>query len=198
MKLQPQSARLLRDGVEVEVPLARVVVGDIVILRPGERVPVDGVVLSGVTSIDESLITGESLPVTRKPGDRIIGGSLNFDGALEYRATSIGSDSVLGQMMRLVEEAQSSRAPMQQLADRVSAVFVPVVLVLALATFFIWIFAGGGCRPRFCRFCRRTRHRLSLRHGTRGSRRPHRRHRTRRATRRALQRRRKPRAPCAR
>ncbi|MGB9030907.1 MAG: heavy metal translocating P-type ATPase [Acidobacteriaceae bacterium] len=149
MKLQPQSARLLRDGVEVEVPLARVVVGDIVILRPGERVPVDGVVLTGVTSIDESLITGESLPVTRKPGDRIIGGSLNFDGALEYRATSIGSDSVLGQMMRLVEEAQSSRAPMQQLADRVSAVFVPVVLVLALATFFIWIFAGGGSGRAF-------------------------------------------------
>ena len=149
MKLQPQSARLLRDGVEVEVPLAQVVAGDIVILRPGERVPVDGVVLTGVTSIDESLITGESLPVTRKPGDRIIGGSLNFDGALEYRATSIGSDSVLGQMMRLVEEAQSSRAPMQQLADRVSAVFVPVVLVLALATFFIWIFAGGGSGRAF-------------------------------------------------
>jgi Cu+-exporting ATPase len=149
MKLQPQSARLLRDGTEVEVPLAQVAAGDIVVLRPGERVPVDGIVLTGVTSIDESLITGESLPVTRKPGDRIIGGSLNFDGALEYRATSIGSDSVLGQMMRLVEEAQSSRAPMQQLADRVSAVFVPVVLVLALATFLIWIFAGGGSGRAF-------------------------------------------------
>jgi Cu+-exporting ATPase len=149
MKLQPQSARLLRDGTEVEVPLAQVAAGDIVVLRPGERVPVDGIVLTGVTSIDESLITGESLPIPRKPGDRIIGGSLNFDGALEYRATSIGSDSVLGQMMRLVEEAQSSRAPMQRLADRVSAVFVPVVLALALATFLIWIFAGGGSGRAF-------------------------------------------------
>ncbi|MHB8817412.1 MAG: heavy metal translocating P-type ATPase [Steroidobacteraceae bacterium] len=149
MKLQPQSARLLRNGQEVEVPLAQVIAGDIVILRPGERVPVDGLVLSGVTSIDESLITGESLPVTRKTGDRVIGGSLNFDGAIEYRATSIGADSVLGQMMRLVEEAQSSRAPMQQLADRVSAVFVPVVLALAAATFLIWIFAGGGSGRAF-------------------------------------------------
>ena len=149
MKLQPQSARLLRDGHEIEVPLAQLIAGDTVVLRPGERVPVDGLILSGTTSIDESLITGESLPVTRKPGDRIIGGSLNFDGALEYRATSIGADSVLGQMMRLVEEAQSSRAPMQRLADRVSAVFVPTVLALALATFFIWIAAGGGAGRAF-------------------------------------------------
>jgi P-type Cu+ transporter len=149
MKLQPQSARVLREGREVEVPLVQVVAGDMVVLRPGERVPVDGIVLTGTTSIDESLITGESLPVTRKAGDRVIGGSLNFDGVLEYRATSIGADSVLGQMMRLVEEAQSSRAPMQQLADRVSAVFVPVVLALSLATFLIWIFAGGGSGRAF-------------------------------------------------
>ncbi|HET7348843.1 MAG TPA: heavy metal translocating P-type ATPase [Acidobacteriaceae bacterium] len=149
MKLQPSSARVLRDGKEVEVPLAAVIPNDIVILRPGERVPVDGLILSGETSIDESLITGESVPVPRKPGDRVIGGSLNFDGALEYRATSVGADSVLGQMMRLVEEAQSSRAPMQQLADRVSAIFVPVVLGLALATFLIWIFAGGGAGRAF-------------------------------------------------
>lgn len=144
MRLQPQSARVLRDGREVEVSLAEVIAGDVVRLRPGERVPVDGVVLSGITSIDESLITGESLPITRQTGDRVIGGSLNFDGAIEYRATSIGADSVLGQMMRLVEEAQSSRAPMQQLADRVSVVFVPVVMGLALLTFLVWIFAGGG------------------------------------------------------
>ncbi|MFP5229498.1 MAG: heavy metal translocating P-type ATPase [Acidobacteriota bacterium] len=149
MKLQPHSARVLRNGQEIELPLAQVVAGDIVVLRPGERVPVDGIVLSGVTSIDESLITGESLPVPRQTGDRVIGGSLNFDGALEYRATSVGADSVLGQMMRLVEEAQSSRAPMQQLADRVSAIFVPVVLALAAATFLIWIFAGGGAGRAF-------------------------------------------------
>jgi P-type Cu+ transporter len=148
-KLQPQSARILRDGQEIEIPLAQVAAGDRVILRPGERVPVDGVVLSGETSIDESLITGESIPVPRQPGDRVIGGSLNFDGALEYRATSLGAESVLGQMMRLVEEAQSSRAPMQQLADRVSAVFVPLVLALALVTFLAWIFAGGGIGRAF-------------------------------------------------
>ncbi len=149
MRLQPQFARVQRAGHELEVPLAQVVAGDVIILRPGERVPVDGIVLAGETSIDESLITGESLPVSRKPGDRVIGGSLNFDGAIEYRATSVGADSVLGQMMRLVEEAQSSRAPMQQLADRVSAVFVPTVLALALATFLIWLFAGGGAGRAF-------------------------------------------------
>jgi P-type Cu+ transporter len=148
-QLQPQSARILRGGQELEVPLAQVVAGDRVILRPGERVPVDGVVLAGETSIDESLITGESIPVPRRPGDRVIGGSLNFEGALEYQATSLGAESVLGQMMRLVEEAQSSRAPMQQLADRVSAIFVPLVLALALATFLTWIFAGGGVGRAF-------------------------------------------------
>jgi P-type Cu+ transporter len=148
-KLQPQSARIVRGGQEFVVPLAQVVAGDRVILRPGERVPVDGVVLAGETSIDESLITGESIPVLRRPGDRVIGGSLNFDGALEYRATSLGAESVLGQMMRLVEEAQSSRAPMQQLADRVSAVFVPMVLALALVTFLGWIFGGGGAGRAF-------------------------------------------------
>ena len=148
-RLQPQSARVLREGQELEVPLGQVVAGDVIVLRPGERVPVDGLVLSGVTSIDESLITGESLPVVRKAGDRVIGGALNFDGALEYRATSIGADSVLGQMMRLVEEAQASRAPMQQLADRVSAVFVPTVLALAAATFLVWIGLGGGAGRAF-------------------------------------------------
>ncbi len=149
MRLQPQQARVLRNGSEKEVPLAEVIAGDIVVLRPGERVPVDGVVLAGVSSIDESLITGESVPVMRQAGDRVIGGSLNFEGALEYRATSIGADSVLGQMMRLVEEAQSSRAPMQQLADRVSAVFVPAVLGLALLTFVVWIAFGGGAGRAF-------------------------------------------------
>jgi P-type Cu+ transporter len=143
-KLQPQSARILRDGHEMEVPLAHVVAGDRVILRPGERLPVDGLVLAGESSIDESLITGESIPVLRRPGDRVIGGSLNFEGALEYQATSLGAESVLGQMTHLVEEAQSSRAPMQQLADQVSAIFVPTVLALALVTFLTWIFAGGG------------------------------------------------------
>jgi Cu+-exporting ATPase len=144
MKLEAHTARVLRAGKEVELPLAEVVANDVVIVRPGDRIPVDGLILSGTTSVDESLITGESTPVLRAPGDRVIGGSLNYEGALEYRATSIGADSVLGQMMRLMEQAQSSKAPMQQLADRVSAVFVPIVLGLALLTFILWMaFAHG-------------------------------------------------------
>ena len=128
LQLQPQTARVIQNGREIEVPLAAVQTQDTVVLRPGERVPVDGIVLSGTSSVDESLLTGESLPVTRKPGDRLIGGSLNYDGALEYRATSVGADSVLGQMLRLMQEAQASRAPTQQLADKASAIFVPIVL----------------------------------------------------------------------
>jgi P-type Cu+ transporter len=145
-ELQPQTARVLRDGAETEIAVAALTPGEIVFVRPGERIPVDGIVTAGASSVDESLITGESVPVLRSVGDRLIGGSLNYDGALEYRATSIGTDSVLGQMLRLMEEAQSSKAPMQQLADRVSAVFVPVVLALAALTFVIWAVAphAGG------------------------------------------------------
>lgn len=150
-ELQPQTARVLRDGVESEVPVAVLTPGEVVIVRPGERIPVDGIVLAGASSVDESLITGESVPVARGVGERLIGGSLNYDGALEYRATSIGADSVLGQMLRLMEEAQSSKAPMQQLADRVSAVFVPTVLALAALTFVVWFIAGhaGGAGRAF-------------------------------------------------
>jgi P-type Cu+ transporter len=137
--LQPETAHVLRDGQEVEIPLGAVAENDVVVVRPGERIPVDGLVLSGSSSVDESLITGESVPVLRSPGDRVIGGSLNFDGALEYRATSVGSASVLGQMLRLMEAAQSSRAPMQQLADRVSSIFVPAVLVISAVTFLAWV-----------------------------------------------------------
>jgi P-type Cu+ transporter len=144
LQLQPQTARVIQHGREVEVPLAAVQTQDTVVLRPGERVPVDGIVLSGVSSVDESLLTGESLPVTRKPGDRLIGGSLNYDGVLEYRATSVGGDSVLGQMLRLMQEAQASRAPTQQLADQASAVFVPIVLGIALVTFLAWLAFDHG------------------------------------------------------
>ncbi len=139
--LQPQSAHVVRNGVEVEAPIASLIAGETVVVRPGERIPVDGVIISGSSSVDESLITGESVPVPRTAGDRVIGGSLNYDGVLEYRATSMGADSVLGQMLRLMQEAQSSKAPMQQLADRVSAIFVPVVLGIAALTFVIWALA---------------------------------------------------------
>jgi Cu+-exporting ATPase len=140
--LQPASARVVRDGVETEAPVASLAAGDVLRVRPGERIPVDGVILSGTSSVDEAMITGESLPVARTVGERVIGGSLNYDGVLEYRATSIGAESVLGQMLRLMEEAQSSKAPMQQLADRASAVFVPAVLGLALLAFAVWAFAA--------------------------------------------------------
>ncbi len=144
LQLQPQTARIIQHGREVEVPLASVQTQDTVVLRPGERVPVDGIVLSGTSSVDESLLTGESLPVVRKPGDRLIGGSLNHDGSLEYRATSVGGDSVLGQMLRLMQEAQASRAPTQQLADKASAIFVPIVLGIALVTFLAWLAFDHG------------------------------------------------------
>ena len=139
-ELEPAQTRILRDGSELSVPTATVLPDDVVILHPGERVPVDGVVLRGVTSVDESLLTGESQPVAKNVGDTLIGGSLNYDGAIEYRATAIGAESRLGQILRLVEQAQSSRAPMQQLADRVSTIFVPAVIALAVATFVIWSF----------------------------------------------------------
>ncbi|HEX3436374.1 MAG TPA: heavy metal translocating P-type ATPase [Pseudacidobacterium sp.] len=137
-KMQPETAHVLRGNDEIEVPLVSVQPGDLLVVRPGERIPVDGVVTVGTSSVDESLITGESIPVVRGRGDHLIGGSVNFDGALTYRATSIGADSVLGQMLRLMEQAQASKAPMQQLADRVSAIFVPTVLAIAAVTFIAW------------------------------------------------------------
>lgn len=143
--LQPSSVRILRNGQELDIPLAQVVSGDVVIVRPGERIAVDGVIINGNSSVDESLLTGESLPVTKSVGDNVIGGSINFDGTLEFRATAVGSQSVLAQMVRLMEQAQSSKAPMQQMADRVSAIFVPSVLGLAVLTFVAWVaFAHAG------------------------------------------------------
>ncbi len=139
-ELEPAQAHILKDGRELSVPTATVLPDDVVVLRPGERVPVDGIVLRGSTSVDESLLTGESQPVAKSAGDTLIAGSLNYDGALEYGATAVGTESRLGQILRLVEQAQSSRAPMQQLADRVSAIFVPAIIALAIATFIAWSF----------------------------------------------------------
>jgi len=116
--------------------------GDTIVVRPGERLPVDGVITSGASAIDESMVTGESLPVERHTGERVIGGTLNTTGAFRYAATTLGSDSVLARIVRLVHEAQGSRAPIQRLADRVSAIFVPTVIGIAILTFVVWVVVG--------------------------------------------------------
>ncbi|HVZ49223.1 MAG TPA: copper-translocating P-type ATPase, partial [Gemmatimonadaceae bacterium] len=136
--LQPKTARVVRAGVEADVPVAEVMPGDVIVVRPGERVPVDGEVLSGATAINESMLTGEAMPVAKAPGDRVIGGTMNGTGAVRVRATTLGDESVLAQIVRLMRDAQASRAPVQDFADRVSAVFVPVVIGLAVVTFAVW------------------------------------------------------------
>jgi Cu+-exporting ATPase len=136
--LQPDTARIDRDGSEIDVPIEDVRQGDVVVVRPGERVPVDGDVVAGASAVDESMLTGESSLVEKSVGDRVIGATINRTGAFRYRATTLGADSVLAQIIRLMREAQGSRAPIQRLADRVSAVFVPVVISLAIATFAVW------------------------------------------------------------
>ncbi len=142
MGLRPATARVRRDGVDVEVPIAQVKVGDELLVRPGERVPVDGEVIEGSGTVDESMLTGEPLPVTKAVGAAVVGATVNGAGAIRIRATRIGRDTVLARIIRLVREAQATRAPVQQLADRVSAVFVPVVLSLAIATFVLWFDFG--------------------------------------------------------
>jgi Cu+-exporting ATPase len=142
LQLQPRRARIVRDGVEMEVPADEVAVGDICLVRPGEAVPVDGVVVEGHSAVDESLVTGESLPVEKGPGDTVIGGSVNRSGSLRVRATRVGRDTMLAQIVRLVEEAQASRAPIQRLADWVAGHFILGVHLLALGVFAFWFFAG--------------------------------------------------------
>ena len=138
-RLQSTTARVRRDGAERDRPIHDLVNGDIIIVRPGERFPVDGLVLAGEGAVDESMLTGESLPVDKGPGDRVIGATVNRNGAFEVQATAVGTASTLAQIVRLLREAQASQAPIQRLADRVSAVFVPVVITLALVTFAVWM-----------------------------------------------------------
>src|SRR5512147_2472747 len=140
--LQPKTARIERDDAEMDLPIEDVRQGDVVVVRPGERVPVDGDVVAGASAVDESMLTGESSLVEKAAGDRVIGGTINRTGAFRYRATTLGADSVLAQIIRLMREAQGSRAPIQRLADRVSSVFVPVVISLAIATFAVWYVAA--------------------------------------------------------
>jgi len=147
VSLAPRTARVVRDGRELDVPTAEVSVGDLVRIRPGERIPVDGAVVEGASTVDESMLTGESLPVEKTAESRVVAGAVNHTGTLLFRATHVGSETTLARIVRLVEEAQGSRAPIQRLADRVAAVFVPVVLVIAGATFLAWLVFGP--EPRF-------------------------------------------------
>ncbi len=140
--LRPTTARVQRDLTDVEVPIEEIGVGDIVVVRPGETIPVDGVVTSGESSVNEAMITGEPLPAPKKTGDRVIGGTINTTGSVAFEATAVGKDTALAQIVRLVEEAQGSKAPIQHLADRVAGVFVPVVIAIAIAAFVIWFVFG--------------------------------------------------------
>lgn len=144
MGLRAKTARVVRNNVEVDVPVDDVVIGDLVIVRPGEKIPVDGVVVDGRSTVDESMLTGESMPVAKTPGAGVIGATINKQGLLKFEATKVGKDTALAQIVKLVEEAQGSKAPIQKLADRVSAVFVPVVIGIALLTFLGWLFIGGA------------------------------------------------------
>ena len=152
MDLQPRMARVVRDGKEVEMPVERVEVGDLVVVRPGEKIPVDGVVVEGYSSIDESMITGESIPVEKSINDEVIGATLNKTGMLKFKATKVGADTTLSQIITLVEEAQLSSAPMQRLADRVAAYFVPTVIGIALLIFVFWYFNTGSLTFALTRF----------------------------------------------
>ncbi len=144
MNLRPQTARVLRDGVEDEIAIEDVIAGDVVVVRPGEKIPVDGVVLEGHSNADESLITGESLPVSKDVGDSVTGGAINGTGRLIITTSKVGSDTTLGRIITLVENAQSGKAPVQQLVDKIAGIFVPVVIVIALLTFAGWLMAGAG------------------------------------------------------
>lgn len=143
MGLTPKTAVIIRNDYEVEIPIDEVEVGDVIVVKPGERVPVDGIVISGTTSIDESMLTGESIPVEKQAGDTVIGASINKNGSIRYKATRVGKDTVLSQIIKLVEDAQGSKAPIAKLADIISGYFVPLVIILAVLAGLGWYFIGG-------------------------------------------------------
>jgi Cu+-exporting ATPase len=142
MGLAPRTARVVRDGAEIDIPIEQVVVSDIVRVRPGEKVPVDGRVVDGRSSVDESMLTGESLPVEKAPGDEVIGGTINTSGSFTFEATKVGQDTALAQIIRMVQDAQGSKAPIQRLADQIALYFVPIVIAIAALTFAFWLIAG--------------------------------------------------------
>jgi len=140
IELRPKTARVIRDGVENDVPVEEVLAGDVIIVKPGEKIPVDGIIVEGYSTVDESMLTGESLPVDKKENDFVTGASLNKYGAFKYKATQVGNETTLAKIIKMVEEAQSSKAPIQKVADEVSGYFIPFVLLSAAATFLIWFF----------------------------------------------------------
>ena len=142
--LQARTARLIRNGQEVDVPIQEVIIGDVILVRPGEKIPVDGEVIEGTSTIDEGMVTGESVPVKKQPGDEVIGATINKTGSFKFRATRVGSDTVLAQIVQLVQQAQGSKAPIQRLADQVTGWFVPAVIAIALFTFIIWFNFTGN------------------------------------------------------
>ncbi len=144
MGLQPRTARVLREGMERDIPIEDVEAGDLIIVRPGEKVPVDGVIRNGYSSLDEAMLTGESLPVEKKMGDTVIGATINKTGSFTFEATKVGKDTMLSQIIRMVQEAQGSKAPIQRLADYISSIFVPTVITIGLVTFLLWYFLGSA------------------------------------------------------
>jgi len=142
MGLQAKTARVIRDNVEMDIPVEEVLVGDTIQVRPGEKVPVDGVIVEGSSAVDESMLTGESLPVSKKSGDEVIGATLNKTGAFKFRATKVGKDTALAQIVKMVQDAQNSKAPIARLADTISGFFVPIVMILAVLTFVVWFDFG--------------------------------------------------------
>jgi len=149
--LRPKVATIIENDSEKEIPIARVQPGDTVLVRPGERIPVDGIVIAGSSSVDESMLSGEPLPVDKHADDKVVGGTINGEGLLKFKAEAVGKDTVLAQIIRLVQEAQGSKAPIQALADKVAAIFVPVLIALAFLVFFIWWGVGGEFVPAMIR-----------------------------------------------
>lgn len=143
-RLQAKTAHVIRDDREIELPIGEVAIGEVIVVRPGEKVPVDGVIIDGESALDESMLTGESLPVDKRPGDSVFGATINKFGAFKFQATRVGAETALAQIIKLVEEAQGSKAPIQKIADQAAGVFVPVVLVIALFTLVLWLLSGAG------------------------------------------------------
>ncbi len=140
--LQPKTARIVRNGKEIRIPIEKIKIGDIIVVKPGEKIPVDGIIIEGTSAIDEKVITGESIPITKKKGDKVIGATINKSGLLKIKATAIGKDTVLSQIIKIVKEAQESKAPIQLIADKVAKYFVPLVILISIISFLSWVFVG--------------------------------------------------------